>query len=51
MSLRDYFAAQACAAIAGSLMNRETWHGWSNPDIAKEAYDIADAMIAAREAA
>lgn len=48
MTLRDFFAAKACAAIAGSLMNRETWHGWSNAEIAKEAYDIADAMLAER---
>ena len=51
MTLRDYFAAKACAAIVGSLMNRETWHGWSNPEIAKEAYDVADAMLAVRSAA
>jgi hypothetical protein len=43
MTLRDYFAAKALAAPYA--------HHESNPDMAAEwAYQLADAMIKAREA-
>ncbi len=45
MSLRDYFAAKAMQAIA-----TRTDHHCGPIDIAKEAYQQADAMIYARTA-
>ena len=46
MSLRDYFAAKA---VQGFCADSETSgrNGW---EIAEEAYEIADAMLAARSA-
>lgn len=44
MSLRDYFAA---AAMQGAL-SRESWSG-EDADIAKGAYQMADAMMKARK--
>ena len=41
MTIRDYFAAKAMAARAGSHYGK--WH-----DLAREAYAIADAMLSAR---
>lgn len=46
MTLRDYFAGQALAGIA----SRQNYHGIATAP-AKEAYAIADAMLAAREQA
>lgn len=45
MSLRDWFAGQALAG-----MQVMTLEGWTNKDIGLQAYSIADAMLAAREA-
>jgi len=45
MDLRDYFAAQAVPAIVThALTHSKTAHF-----VAREAYDVADAMMAARE--
>jgi hypothetical protein len=44
MELRDYFAAKALQGICASQPGLE----WTNDFIAKEAYDIADAMMEAR---
>ncbi len=41
MTLRDYFATNAMQVTATAL-------GYKNPDVAKEAYAIADKMIAER---
>lgn len=61
MSLRDYFAAQAMAAVIAKmpLFDRQGEHGISAPaideihgvrkDIAQSAYDYADAMLAERQ--
>jgi hypothetical protein len=49
MSLRDWFAGQALALIDGNLSRREA--NLSHEAIGKEAYAIADAMLAARKAA
>ena len=46
MSLRDYFAAKAMAALLRSEIGKEGWattHG-----VAKDAYKVADAMLAVR---
>lgn len=46
MSLRDYFA---CRAIQGMVANPRLKDEVSNMMIAEEAYDVADAMLKARE--
>lgn len=46
MSMRDYFAAKA---MAGICAHRDNWGFPSSQAVAKEAYDIADAMLEARE--
>jgi hypothetical protein len=46
MTLRDYFAAKAMQGICASGFT----HEWSNSKLADEAYDLADAMLKAREA-
>ena len=46
MTLRDYFAAKALQGICASGPTSD----WSNTRLAVEAYDIADAMLKAREA-
>lgn len=52
MSLRDYFAAKAMAALIGVVPDG-TAFGPKNPEtnagLAKCAYTIADAMLAARQ--
>lgn len=48
MTLRDYFAAKAMQAQLTAFWALETHHGWSHGEIAREAYAIADAMLAAR---
>jgi hypothetical protein len=52
MTLRDYFAGQALCGIA--LWNRGQGGSFVNADDAKDAgtlaYQLADAMLAAREA-
>lgn len=45
MTLRDYFAAKAMQSFATT--DRMLW---SNERMAAEAYDVADAMLKAREA-
>jgi hypothetical protein len=49
MTLRDYFAAKAMQGMVASPQFCEG--GWPDVDIAQQAYDIADAMLAARGAA
>ena len=46
MTLRDYFAAQAMQGIFAS----DPVSTMTNERIAKESYDLADAMLKAREA-
>ena len=47
MTLRDYFAAKAMQGMAGS--HRYCEHGWDQADLAAQAYEIADAMLKARD--
>ncbi len=44
MTLRDYFAAKA---LQGICAHPDTWGRQTN-EIAKAAYELADAMLAAR---
>jgi hypothetical protein len=46
MTLRDYFAAKA---MHGILRNNQGNRGWSDDMCAEAAYEIADAMLKARE--
>lgn len=46
MSLRDYFAGQA---LAGLIADREWYDTETASTIAMRAYELADAMLAARE--
>ena len=48
ITLRDYFAAKAMHGMAGSRRYCEA--GWDQADMASQAYEIADAMLKAREA-
>ena len=50
MTLRDYIAAKAMQAQLTAFWAMETHHGWSHDEIAREAYAMADAMLAARGA-
>lgn len=43
MTLRDYFAAKALAGMLAASENM------SNNELARYAYDVADAMLKARE--
>jgi len=45
MTLRDWFAGQAIVSL-----NISTLECWSVQDIAIHVYEVADAMLAAREA-
>jgi hypothetical protein len=45
MTLRDYFAAKVIQGICASGPTIE----WSNDLLAADAYDLADAMLKARE--
>lgn len=47
MSLRDYFAGQAIAGLMAAGEYNESREGYSRN--AKDAYEIADAMLKARE--
>lgn len=47
MTLRDYFAAKAMQGMAGSRRYCEV--GWDQADLTKQAYEIADQMLRARE--
>jgi hypothetical protein len=54
MQLRDYFAAKAMQGLIPQVREMfmdgtlEDWHDDAIPEIAKDAYKIADAMIEAR---
>ena len=51
MSLRDYFAAKAMQGlVSGHFAKYGHEDYWPRPEIASEAYEIADAMINARKA-
>lgn len=50
MSLRDWFAGRAMQGQLSGFWQSEEPHGWSDEEIAAEAYRIADAMISARKA-
>lgn len=47
MSVRDYFAAKV---LQGICAHADTWGLVNSPDIANTAYELADAMLAARSA-
>ena len=50
MSLRDYFAAKAMQGlVSGHFAKYGHENYWPWPEIASEAYEIADAMINARK--
>ncbi|AMG36275.1 hypothetical protein [Achromobacter xylosoxidans] len=49
-TLRDDFAGKAMQAQLTAFWAMETHHGWSHDEIAREAYAMADAMLAARGA-
>lgn len=48
MTLRDYFAAKAMQGMCSS--DSYCVDGWAHSDIAVQAYQMADAMLRAREA-
>jgi hypothetical protein len=54
MSLRDYFAAKAMQGLVSAHNQEGIWTGCgdetSNRIMSETAYEIADAMLAAREA-
>ncbi len=51
MTLRDYFAAKAMAAlIAGPDLKEDHYEEETNEFVAARAYMIADAMLEARQA-
>jgi hypothetical protein len=47
MTLRDYFAARAMQAAVSAVYQTEG-HNWKPGCFAKEAYELADAMLAER---
>lgn len=49
MSLRDYFAAQALAGMMAAAMPDDLLRGTPPGHWAADAYEMADAMLAARE--
>ena len=49
-SKRDDIAAKAMQARMTAFCGLETFHNWSNAEIAADAYELADAMLKAREA-
>jgi hypothetical protein len=50
MTLRDYFAAKALAAMPRVALDDEENGGWAYKNIAAHAYKMADAMLAERAA-
>ncbi len=48
MTLRDYFAAKAMQGILTATLTPNT--AWSQDEAAETAYNVADAMLKAREA-
>lgn len=51
MTLRDWFAGQALAAEISGRWANEIASVPDHPELAKNAYELADAMLAARDAA
>ena len=50
MSLRDYFAAKAIIGFTSATNQDGDWTGWDlAKEIAREAYNIADAMLKERD--
>jgi hypothetical protein len=47
MSLRDYFAAKAMQGLLVATVTPIT--AWSQDDVAETAYNMADAMLKARQ--
>ena len=47
MSLRDWFAGQALPSLLAAAINSEAQPGKAK--IARDCYDVADAILAARE--
>lgn len=47
MSLRDHFAGQAMASMVMDTVADEAWETYEQ--LARDAYRVADAMLAARE--
>ena len=51
MSLRDYFAAHAMAAMLSNPANYGSSHEWrDDATVSEQAYEIADDMLKARAA-
>lgn len=50
MAMRDWFAGQALAGICANSAWNDAFHASVFAPSAKAAYDMADAMIAARKA-
>jgi hypothetical protein len=50
MSLRDYFAAQVAVGMMSDYWNSDSMRDPTFEGIARQAYDLADAMLKAREA-
>lgn len=51
MTLRDYFAAKIIGGMMADPTCRSEGEGWGNfcEAMAEQAYDLSDAMLAARE--
>jgi hypothetical protein len=47
MTLRDYFAAKAMQGLLAGITPTTVW---SHDEVAETAYNVADAMLRAREA-
>ena len=47
MTLRDYFAAKAMQGLLSATLTPDTI--WSQDDAAETAYNVADAMLKARQ--
>ena len=47
MTLRDYFAAKAMQGMLAGTLTPEAI--WSQDEVAETAYNVADAMLKARE--
>ena len=50
MTLRDYFAAQVAVGVMSDYWNSDRMKDPTFEDIAQQAYNLADAMLKAREA-
>lgn len=48
MTLRDYFATKAMAALLCGFNSSPEAHNWTHNDFADDAYKMADAMLAER---